>query len=97
MDLKELRELIRQGKGQTFDWHPREVSVAALATSLAALANSAGGTVLIGLTPRVGRPQGLHDPEAVIDKALAAAMDTNPPLIIPLPDIIGSTQISGVN
>jgi ATP-dependent DNA helicase RecG len=88
VDLKELRELIRQGKGQTFDWHPREVSVAALAASLAALANSAGGTVLIGLTPRVGRPQGLHDPEAVIDKALAAAMDTNPPLIIPLPDII---------
>ncbi len=97
MDLAELRESIRQGKGQTFDWHPREVSVQALAASFVALANSAGGTVLIGLTPRVGRPQGLHDPEAAVDKALAAALSAIPPLIIPLPrimDMDGRTMVS---
>jgi ATP-dependent DNA helicase RecG len=88
MDLAELRELIRQGKGQVFDWYPRDVPVRDLAASMVALANSAGGTVLIGLTPRVGRPQGLHDPEAAIDKALTAALSTTPPLIIPLPRII---------
>jgi ATP-dependent DNA helicase RecG len=97
MDVAELRESIRQGKGQTFDWHPGDVSVTALATVLVALANSDGGTVLIGLTPRAGRPQGLHFPEAVIDTALAAALSTTPPLIIPLPrtlEMDGRTMVS---
>ena len=92
METAELRELIRQGKGQTFNWHPRDVSVSTLATSLIALANSAGGTVLLGLTPRFGRPQGLSDPEAVIDLALAAALSANPPLIIPMPHV---TKLDG--
>ncbi len=87
MDLAELRELIRQGKGQTFDWYPRDVSAPALATSLVAMANAAGGTVLIGLTSRAGRPQGLSDVEATIDTALAAALSTDPPLIIPFPRV----------
>jgi ATP-dependent DNA helicase RecG len=88
MDLGELRELIRRGKGQTFDWHPRDVTLTTLAESLVALANSAGGTVLIGLTSRTGRPQGLHDPEATVDLALAACLSVTPPLIIPLPRMI---------
>lgn len=88
MDIAVLRKLIRQGKGQTFDWHSRDVSAPALAASLVALANKDGGSVLIGLTPRIGRPQGLHDPEAAIDTALAACLSTAPPLIIPLPRVI---------
>jgi ATP-dependent DNA helicase RecG len=84
----ELRELIRGGKSQTFDWHPKDVSMKALAESLVALANSTGGTVLIGLTPSYGRPQGLHDPDEVIDTALAAALSVTPPLIIPMPRVL---------
>ncbi len=88
MEVAELREQIRQGKGQKFDWHPKDVSARTLAASLIALANSVGGTVLIGLTPRTGRPQGLQDPEAAIDVALAAALTVTPPLIIPLPRVM---------
>jgi ATP-dependent DNA helicase RecG len=87
VDLAELRELIRQGKGQRFDWCPRDVSASALATSLVAMANGAGGTVLIGLTPRAGRPQGLSDVKATIDAALTAALSADPPLIIPFPRV----------
>jgi ATP-dependent DNA helicase RecG len=87
VDSKELRELIRQGKGQRLDWHPQDVPVRTLAASLVALANADGGTVLIGLTPRAGRPQGLRDPDGLIDVALAAALKATPPLIIPLPQI----------
>jgi ATP-dependent DNA helicase RecG len=83
----DLGELISQGKGQTLDWHPWDVSAPALATSLVALANGVGGTVLVGLTPRSGRPQGLRDPEAAIDVALRAALSATPPLIIPLPRV----------
>ena len=88
MEAAELRELIRQGKGQAFDWHPREVSARTLAASLVALANDAGGKVLIGLTPRFGRPQGLRDPEATVDLTLAAALSATPPLIIPMPYVM---------
>ncbi len=90
MDVPEpgLRELIGQGKGPALDWHPQDVTAAELAASLVALANSAGGAVLVGLTPRSGRPQGLRDPEAAIDLALEAALSATPPLIIPLPQVI---------
>lgn len=81
-------ELIGQGKGPTLDWHPHNVALPALAASLVALANSAGGTVLIGLTPRSGRLQGLRDPQASIDVALEATLSATPPLIIPLPHVI---------
>ena len=70
MDVDALRALIGQGKGPTLDWRPRDVSVSNLAASLVALANAAGGVVLVGLTPRSGRPQGLRDPETAIDRAL---------------------------
>jgi ATP-dependent DNA helicase RecG len=88
MDIPTLRKLIRTGKNQTLDWHPRDVSAPTLAASLIALANSAGGTVLIGLTLRIGRPQGLQDPDAAVDVALKAALSANPPLIIPLPCVM---------
>ena len=88
MDVEALRALIGQGKGPTLDWHPRDVSVSTLAASLVALANAAGGVVLVGLTPRSGRPQGLRDPEAAIDRALEAALSAIPPLIISLPRVI---------
>jgi ATP-dependent DNA helicase RecG len=92
METAELRDLIRQGKGQTIDWYPKEVSVRDLAATLVAMANSDGGTVLIGLTPRIGRPQGLSDPDDAIDVALAAALAATPPLIIPLPE---ESQLDG--
>lgn len=88
MDVAELRELISQGKGQTLDWHPQNVSASVLAASLVALANGAGGTVLVGLTPRSGRLQGLRDSQAMVDLALGAALSATPPLIIPLPRVI---------
>ena len=88
MDVVELQEKIKQGKGQTLDWHPQDVAAAALATSLVALANGAGGMVLVGLTPRSGRLQGLHDPQATMDLALEAALGVTPPLIIPLPQLL---------
>jgi ATP-dependent DNA helicase RecG len=41
----------------------------------------------VGVTER-GRPDGLADPETALDKAIEAAFSCDPPLIIPLPDVI---------
>jgi ATP-dependent DNA helicase RecG len=88
VDVAELRDKIRQGKGQRLAWHPQDVPAPALAASLVALANDAGGIVLVGLTPRSGRLQGLSDPEATLDLALEAALSVSPALIIPLPQVV---------
>ena len=58
-----------------------------LAETLVAFANAGGGTLLVGLDPRSGKSTGLKDPEATMDRALQAALSTDPPLIIPLPQI----------
>jgi ATP-dependent DNA helicase RecG len=58
-----------------------------LAETLVAFANAGGGTLLVGLDPRSGKPTGLKDPDATMDRALQAALSTAPPLIIPLPRI----------
>jgi ATP-dependent DNA helicase RecG len=92
VDVVELQAKIQQGKGAELDWHPQDVKAPDLAASLVALANSSGGTVLVGLTPRSGRLQGLSDPEATLDLALEAALSASPPLIIPLPQVI---QVEG--
>jgi ATP-dependent DNA helicase RecG len=56
-----------------------------LAETLVAFANTDGGTLLVGVDPRSGQLRGLADPEAALDRALQAALSTDPPLIIPLP------------
>jgi ATP-dependent DNA helicase RecG len=61
-------------------------TVSRLAETLVAFANAEGGTLL------VGAPDGLADPDAALDRALEAALSTDPPLIIPLPRI---EQIDG--
>jgi ATP-dependent DNA helicase RecG len=62
-------------------------SVAKLAEILVALANAEGGTLLVGVDARSGAARGLADPDAALDRALEAALATDPPLIIPLPRI----------
>jgi ATP-dependent DNA helicase RecG len=62
---------------------------AKVAETLVAFANAEGGTLLLGA------PKGLSDPDAagstelaeVLDRALQAALATDPPLIIPLPKV----------
>jgi ATP-dependent DNA helicase RecG len=62
---------------------------AKLAEMLVAFANASGGRLYIGVDPRKGKNHGLADPEAALDRALKAALSTDPPLIIPMPKVMG--------
>jgi ATP-dependent DNA helicase RecG len=88
-------DITEQGEQVAFN---RETATPArLAETLVAFANGGGGTLLVGLDPRSGKPQGLSNPDAVLDRALAAALVTDPPLIIPLPvlaELEGQTVLS---
>jgi len=92
----EILALLQQGKGQEIELKTERASARTLAESLVALANASGGVVLVGIGSKTsaslvepsGGVQGLKDAEAARDKALEAAFLTDPPLIIPLPEIV---------
>jgi ATP-dependent DNA helicase RecG len=88
MTRDEIIALLQRGKGQEIDFRTERASARTLSESLVALANASGGTVLVGVDPRTAKPQGLKDAEAAREKALEAALLTDPPLIIPLPEVV---------
>jgi ATP-dependent DNA helicase RecG len=79
--------LIAAGRGLGTEFRAETTTPAKLAETLVAFANADGGTLLVGVDPRSAKPQGLSEPDAALDRALKAALTSEPPLIIPLPQI----------
>jgi ATP-dependent DNA helicase RecG len=77
--------LLAQGMGPELHWFPDDVSVSRLAAALVGMANTNGGTVLIGIAPRSGQVQGVPDPEEATDRVFQAAVLADPPLVLPVP------------
>ena len=65
---------------------PETTSSNRLAETLVALANADGGTLLLGVDAR-GNPHGLSDAEGTLQRVLQVALDIEPSLIIPLPQV----------
>ena len=80
-------DLIDQGLGPELHWFPDDVPAIRLAATLVGMANTRGGNVLIGVSPRAGRIQGVRDPEEVTDRIFQAALLSDPPLVLPFPRI----------
>lgn len=86
MNPEEILALYRQGQGETLAFEVESVSLNHLAETLAAFANTNGGIVLFGIDPNGGTLRGIRDADAAIDKALAAGLRCEPPLILPRPE-----------
>jgi ATP-dependent DNA helicase RecG len=82
---KSITSLLAQGMGPDLHWFAEDVSASRLASVLVGMANTSGGTVLIGAAPRAGHLHGVSDPEGVIDRVFQAALLVEPTLVIPLP------------
>src|SRR5512139_2308180 len=81
----DVQALLEQGMGPTLHWFPADASPSRLASVLAGMANTHGGTVLLGIAPRSAQILGLSDPEACLDQAFQAALLMDPPLVLPVP------------
>lgn len=81
--------------GADLHWYPESVSVSDLAGTLAAMANTEGGRVILGVAPRAGKVKGVEDIEDTFDKVFQAAMLAEPVLVLPMPDIhlVGSEEV----
>jgi ATP-dependent DNA helicase RecG len=90
---EDVKTLIAHGLGGQLHWFPEDISPERLASVLVGMANTDGGIILVGISPRLGQVQGVRDPEKVRDCVFQAALLADPPLILPLP---GVDQIEGV-
>jgi ATP-dependent DNA helicase RecG len=88
MSIDDVWQLIKGGRSVHADWLSEQASAQTMATTMAAMANSLGGTLLIGVVGQSASMVGVRDTEGVIDRVLQAALSTDPPLIIPLPRVL---------
>ncbi len=81
----EIINLISAGMGPCLHWFPEDVPVSTLAMTLVAMANSEGGTVIVGISPLTGELVGVSDPQAVREGIFQAALLADPTLVLPVP------------
>lgn len=81
----QIQTLIEAGRGPELDWFPGDVNQSSLAETLVAMANSGGGQILIGISPRAGQVQGVQHPEEILDRVFLAALASDPGLVLPVP------------
>ena len=86
MNSDEILALYRQGQCETLAFELESVSLNHLAETLAAFANTNGGIVLFGVDPKGGAVRGIRAGDSAIEKALAAGLRCEPPLILPRPE-----------
>src|SRR5262245_5153320 len=85
VNSSDLAELLSQPEGQQLAFVRRTFRVDELAETLAALANAHGGAVVVGVSGRGKKIEGVADVEGGRLAALDAALACTPPLVLPLP------------
>lgn len=81
----DLWQAIKNGRGEQLDWLSENAPIDTIATTLTAMANNQGGTLVIGVLGPTGTVVGVKDADNAIDRVLQAALSLEPPLIMPLP------------
>lgn len=85
METADLYQIYAQGEGETLAFELENTAALKFAETFAALANTQGGAVLIGIDPTGGAVKGVRDLDAAREKALAAGLRCEPPLVLPRP------------
>jgi len=83
----DFTRLISAGPDENVAFAPANTGIAKLAETLAALANTHGGVLLVGVSS-AGRPTGIPDVEETRAALQTAGLLASPPLILPLPRTI---------
>ncbi|MBZ0286815.1 MAG: putative DNA binding domain-containing protein [Anaerolineae bacterium] len=85
--MDDIWQIIKEGRGTQTDWFSEQVAHETLAETLTAMANSQGGTLILGVTG-IGNVAGIRNVSNAVDQMLHAALSIEPPLIIPLPQVM---------
>jgi ATP-dependent DNA helicase RecG len=74
--------------GSEMHWYAEGVDVSTLAVTLAAMANSNGGIVIIGVSQKAKKILGVRSPAEIFDHAFQSMLFTEPSLVLPMPQVI---------
>jgi ATP-dependent DNA helicase RecG len=88
-------ELLTHGMHESLHWFPEDTPLSRLAAALVSMANTNGGLVILGVSPRSGEILGIRQPEEAIDRVFQAALLADPPLVLPIPisQWVGAVQV----
>lgn len=91
----DIYPILAEGMGPDLVWCAEDVQHGELAATLAALANTRGGTLFIGINPQSGKLQGVQDQSAAMDRVFRACLTVDPTLVIPVPRVkrVGRVEI----
>jgi ATP-dependent DNA helicase RecG len=81
----DLWQSIKKGRTARLDWLGENAPIDSIAATLTAMANSRGGTLVVGVLGPTGTLVGIRDMDNVIDRVLQAALSIDPSLIVPMP------------
>ncbi|MDQ2831700.1 MAG: ATP-binding protein, partial [Chloroflexota bacterium] len=75
-----MERLVAEGEGPLLEFKPADARPVELATTLAALANAEGGTLIVGVREQGGRPiiEGVPNPKLTLDHLYTAAALCSP-------------------
>jgi ATP-dependent DNA helicase RecG len=88
---QQVVQWLEAGAGPALAFLPESASSRKISETLVALANAHGGALLLGVTP-LGQVVGLASPQITQNQAVAAALMADPPLVLPLPELV---QVDG--
>ncbi|NDJ61093.1 MAG: transcriptional regulator [Chloroflexi bacterium] len=89
-----LSHAIKQGRSEQFDWLGETAPLDSIAATLTAMANSRGGTFVLGIIGPTGAIIGVRDADNAIDRVVQAALSIEPPLLIPLPRAVHLSDLN---
>ena len=81
----DLLQQVKQGRGTKLDWLGENAALETIASVLTAMANTQGGTLVLGMVGPVATTTGVRDTEGAVDRILQAALAIDPALIVPMP------------
>ena len=87
MTSDDLWQLIKNGRSERLDWLSENSPLDTMASVLTAMANSRGGTLILGIIGPTATLLGVRDASNAIDRVIQAALSVEPPLIIPMPRV----------
>ncbi len=88
---QQVVQWLESGGGTALAFLPESASPRKIGETLVALANAHGGALLLGVSA-AGQVSGLAAPQVTENQAVAAALMADPPLVLPLPELV---QVEG--
>lgn len=85
----DLTQLLRRPEGKTLEFKRDLSSPAGFLRTVAAFANTAGGTIIVGVTDRTRDVRGVGDPLALEERAASLISDSIQPRLLPALEVIG--------